>query len=196
MLGNAFDHAVNTCGIPGDRFVKLFISSTVSRQIENGEPKYLTGKSGAEVVQDILAETAGMQSFAEPLEYYARSPEYWVGWAAAYYQWYSGRRFGEIFRAVSFDEMREIYYPLHEADISKFTEIMDARFGEAFPETGLKRIRTLYGCSQAQLARLSGVSLRSIQMYEQRNKDINRASAETVRALARTLGCTMEDLME
>ncbi len=52
------------------------------------------------------------------------------------------------------------------------------------------------GCSQSQLAKMSGVSLRSIQMYEQRNKDINKAQAETLLRLARTLGCRMEDLLE
>ena len=62
--------------------------------------------------------------------------------------------------------------------------------------TNLKRIRTVYGCSQAELSRRSGVSLRSIQMYEQRNKDINKASAETVHSLAKILGCTVEDLLE
>ena len=49
---------------------------------------------------------------------------------------------------------------------------------------------------QAELAKRSQVSLRSIQMYEQRNKDINKASAETVLRLSRVLGCTMEDLLE
>ena len=53
-----------------------------------------------------------------------------------------------------------------------------------------------YGCTQAELAKRSNVSLRSIQMYEQRNKDINKASAETVLSLAKVLGCTMEDLLE
>ena len=60
----------------------------------------------------------------------------------------------------------------------------------------MKRIRTTYGCTQAELAQRSGVGLRSIQMYEQRNKDINQASAETMYRLSKTLGCTMEDLIE
>lgn len=67
---------------------------------------------------------------------------------------------------------------------------------ECFPETNLKRIRTVYRCSQAELASLSGVSLRSVQMYEQRHKDINKAGAETVFRLAKALGCTVEDLIE
>lgn len=75
-------------------------------------------------------------------------------------------------------------------------DIVDAKVREYFADTNLKRIRTLYGCTQAELAKRSNVSLRSIQMYEQRNKDINKASAETVLSLAKVLGCTMEDLLE
>ena len=86
--------------------------------------------------------------------------------------------------------------PLHEADVTKFADIVDAKVREYFADTKLKRIRTLYGCTQAELAKRSNVSLRSIQMYEQRNKDINKASAETVLSLAKVLGCTMEDLLE
>ncbi|MDE7438967.1 MAG: helix-turn-helix domain-containing protein [Clostridia bacterium] len=63
-------------------------------------------------------------------------------------------------------------------------------------ETKLKRIRTTKGYSQKQLAELSGVSLRSIQMYEQRNKDINKAQSDSLFRLAKALGCTMEDLLE
>lgn len=63
-------------------------------------------------------------------------------------------------------------------------------------ETNLKRIRTDRGYSQKQLSGLSGVSLRSIQMYEQRNKDINKAQSDSLYRLAKALGCTMEDLLE
>ena len=65
-----------------------------------------------------------------------------------------------------------------------------------FQDTNLKRIRTSYGCTQAELAKRSGVSLRSIQMYEQRNKDINKASAETLYRISKVLGCAIEDLLE
>ena len=53
-----------------------------------------------------------------------------------------------------------------------------------------------YGFTQKELADNSGVSLRSIQMYEQRHKNINKASAETLYRLSKILGCTIEDLME
>ena len=196
MLGDAFDYAINVCHIPGSSFVKLFIASTISKRLENGEPSYLSGKSGIEVAMEILAETTGKVPDAAPQEHFGRSREYWIGWAVAYYQWFSGRSYSEIFKVVTFEELQKLYDPLHEADITKFADILDARMREFFADTSLKRIRTAYGCTQAELAKRSGVSLRSIQMYEQRNKDINKASAETLLRLSRVLGCTMEDLME
>lgn len=196
MLGDAFDYAVNTCHIPGDCFAKLLSASTISKRLENGEPGYLAGKSGIEVALDIFAETTGKVLDAEPREQFGRSKEYWVGWAVAYYQWFSGRRYSDIFKVIPFDDLQNLYDTLHEADITKFAEIVDARMREVFSETNLKRIRTAYGCTQKELSRRSGVSFRSIQMYEQRNKDINKASVETVYQLAKALGCATEDLIE
>ena len=196
VIGDAFDYAVNTCNILGTDFVKLFIASSVSKRMENGEPAYLAGKSGIEIVREIVAETKGQELQIEPQEHFGRSKEYWIGWAVAYYQWYSGRKYSDIFKVLSFEDLQKMYYTLHEADITKFVDIVDSKIKEYFPEANLKRIRTAYGFTQAELAERSGVSLRSIQMYEQRNKNINKASADTMYSLAKALGCTMEDLIE
>lgn len=196
VIGDAFDYAVNTCEIPGTDFVKLFIASSVSKRMENGEPAYLAGKSGIEIVREIVAETKGQELQIEPQEHFGRSKEYWIGWAIAYYQWYSGRKYSDIFKVLSFEDLQKMYYTLHEADITKFVDIVDSKIKEYFSETNLKRIRTAYGFTQAELAERSGVSLRSIQMYEQRNKNINKASADSMYSLAKALGCTMEDLIE
>lgn len=195
-LGDAFDYAVNACEISGEDFIKLFIVSTVSHRMENGEPSVLAGKSGIEITTDVVLETTGKNLDAEPTETIGRSREYWIGWTVAYYQWYSARSYAEIFKAISFKELQNMYYTLHEADISKFADIIDERIREYFKDTNLKRIRTVYGYTQAALAKESGVSLRSIQMYEQRRKDINKASAETLYRIAKALGCTIEELIE
>lgn len=196
VLGDAFHYAVNTCGISGSDFIKLFVASSVSKRMENGEPAYLAGKSGIEIVVEVITETMGKEIDEEPQVQMGRSREYWIGWAVAYYQWCSSRKYGDIFKVVTFEDLQNMYYTLHEADISKFVDVMDMRMREFFPETNLKRIRMEYGCTQATLAKLAGVSLRSIQMYEQRNKDINKASVETVHRIAKVLGCTIEDLIE
>lgn len=195
-LGDTFDYAINTCGISGSDFVKLFLASTISKRMENGEPACLAGKSGIEIAREIIFETMGKEIIDEPREHFGRSKEYWIGWAVAYYQWYSARKYSEIFKVLSFDDLQQMYYTLHEADISKFVDIANARIKESFPDTNLKRLRVAYDCTQSELAQKSGVSLRSIQMYEQRNKDINKASVDTVYRLSKTLGCTMEDLVE
>ena len=196
VLGDAFDYALNICNLSGSDFVKLFVASSVSKRMENGEPAYLAGKSGIEIVVEIIAETMRKELPIEPHEHFGRSREYWIGWAVAYYQWYSSRKYSDIFKVISFENLQKMYYTLHEADVSKFVDIVDARMKDYFPETNLKRIRTTYGCTQAEMAQRSNVSLRSIQMYEQRNKDINKASVDTVYRLAKVLGCTMEDLIE
>lgn len=195
-LGSAFDYAINTCKIPGNDFIKLFVASSVSKRMERGEPACLAGKSGIELAIDIVIEAKGQELRIEQQTNFNRSVEYWIGWAVAYYQWHSGRTYSDIFKVLSYDDLYQMYHPLHEADISKFTDIVEAKMKEHFPETNLKRIRTTYGCTQAELSERSGVSLRSIQMYEQRNKNINKASADTVYSLAKVLGCTIEDLME
>lgn len=196
VLGDAIDYAVNTCGISGSDFIKLFLASTICRRMENGEPTYLAGKSGIEIVREVSFETTGKEITNEPQEHFGRSKEYWIGWVVAYYQWYSSRKYSEIFKVLSFEELQQMYYTLHEADISKFVDIADARIKEYFKDTNLKRLRVVYGCTQAELAQKSDVSLRSIQMYEQRNKDINKASVETIYRIAKALGCALEDLIE
>ena len=195
-LGDAFDYAVNTCGIPGSDFVKMYVASSISKRMENGEPACLAGKSGIEIAREVILETTGKEIQIAQQDTFGRSKEYWSGWAVAYYQWYSGRKFSDIFKVITFEDLQKMYYTLHEADISKFVDIVDVRMKEFFPDTNLKRIRISYGCTQAELAERSGVSLRSIQMYEQRNKDINKASTETVYRLAKVLGCSIEDLIE
>ena len=196
VLGDVFDYAVNVCEIPGADFMKMFAASSISKRMENGEPVYVSGKSGIEIVLEVVYETMGKEIEILPQEHFGRTKEYWIGWAVAYYQWYSGRKYSDIFKVITYEDLQKMYYTLHEADVSKFAEIVDNLIKEYFTETNLKRIRSAYGCSQSELAEKSGVSLRSIQMYEQRNKDINKASVDTVFRLAKALGCTMEDLIE
>ena len=196
VLGEALDYAVNACGMPGEDFINMFTVTSVSKRMAVGEPALVAGKSGIEIVLDTVFEATGKILDIPPGESFFRSAEYWIGWAVAWYQWYSARSYGEIFQAISFMDLESMYGTLHEADVSKFAEIADDLVRKCFPDTNLRRFRLLYGCTQEKLSRLSGVSLRSIQMYEQRQKNINRASAESLYRLSKVLGCAMEDLIE
>lgn len=194
-LGVAFDYAINICHFTKEEFVDMLVVSPITKRLENGELPLILGKSGIEILIEILY-SVGKERDIEVIPRYSRSVEYWIGWAVAYYQWYSSRSYREIFEAISFEEFQILYKTLHEADITKFVEIVDTRLKDYYKETNLKRNRTLYGYTQEELSKKSGVSLRSIQMYEQRNKNINKASAESLYRISKALYCTIEDLLE
>ena len=102
----------------------------------------------------------------------------------------------EILAALPGSVVEKMYKVFHEAPDERFASVADEIVNKKNAETRLKRIRSAYGCSQSRLAKMSGVGLRSIQMYEQRKKNINRAEAESVLRLSRALGCEMEDILE
>lgn len=62
--------------------------------------------------------------------------------------------------------------------------------------TRLHEWREKRGMTQAELAAKSGVSLRSLQNYEQGKNPLNKAAAEQVYRIARALRCAVEDLLE
>lgn len=59
----------------------------------------------------------------------------------------------------------------------------------------LKFYREEKGLSQSQLAKLSGVSLRNIQAYEQGTRDINEAQCIKVVQLAEALECDIYNIL-
>lgn len=125
-----------------------------------------------------------------------RSEVYWAGWALAEYQWDTCRRFKDIFSRIPLSEIVTMYSVYHEMDIGHFIEDMNKRYMSITQEIHLKTIRENRGISQVELAALSGVKLRSIQMYEQKVNDIDKAQARTLYKLSRVLGCNIEDLLE
>ena len=63
-------------------------------------------------------------------------------------------------------------------------------------ENKLKKIRTNRGITQCGLATITSVNVRMIQKYEQGERDINKASGETLYKLAKALSCNIEDLLD
>ena len=195
-LANAFDYAINTCKQEPDWFAKLFVQSKIASQFETGNPAIVSGKSGIELVRDILSKVYPKREFPEQTFYEGRSPEFWAGWALAQYQWRTAKRFKDIFLRVPLSEIISMYPTFHEMDITQFIESMNRRYNEVVLDTKLKKIRESRQISQTELSKLSGVSLRSIQLYEQKVNDIDKAQAQTLYKLSRVLGCAIEDLLE
>jgi len=195
-FGAMMDYAVNDCYLDGDLYLHMFISSGLARQFERGSPRVIAGMSGVEIAIDTILGVTGQTPNARPAYTDYRTEEYWGGWALAHYQWYSSRSFSAILRFMPFTDLLDMYITLHEADITKLYSVADEISTRALPQTSLRRYRETAGLSQSELADEADVSLRSIQMYEQRNKDINKAHAITVLKIARALGCEAEDLIE
>ena len=152
--------------------------------------------SGVELAFCVLEESGAIIKRFKPQYSIDRSEEYWTGWALAYYQWYTSIPFAQIVQCIPIKTIQSLYSPYHEMDIRQFVDRMNELYKEAAPETNLQRIRKQANLTQAQLSEISGVSLRSLQDYEQRKKNINKAQAETILILANSLCCNMADLME
>lgn len=160
ILGDMLDYAVNTYDFEIDKFYEMFLVSAVSRQFERGNPTYVAGKTGCELVKEVIRDS-GITRKEYPDEMYLdKSPEYWAGWILAYYQWYSGRSFYKIYKAVSMKEILRMYDAYHEMDTEQFIKRMNEIWDKYYPETNLKRLRSLAGLSQRELSELSGVSIR------------------------------------
>ena len=194
VLGHAFDFAVVTLGIDIDRFGRLFAVSDVSKQFASGNPAYVAGRNGCEIARLVLDETGYEYEDVEDAMYLDKSPEYWTGWATAFYQWHSGCSFYDIIAFKPFGEIVMMYHPYHEMDIRQFVDCMDELRKNSL--TRLRLYRDRLSESQSDLARDSGVAVRQIQLFEQKQRDINKTSVETLYKLSKSLNCRMEDLME
>ncbi len=130
-LGDMFDFAVNTCKIPIGTAASYFVDSGVAEQFGLGNPRYVAGRTGCELLRDCIWALGLDPLPQKDALYMDGAPEYWAGWALAYYQWLKNIPFEEILDAVPMEKIVRSYYPLHEADIRKFVEIMDEWIEEA-----------------------------------------------------------------
>ena len=148
--------------------------------------------SGGELAARVFFACKRTGIFKEP-EYDDLPPEYWLGWALAYYQWYSNRAFREIFEAAPASTILNFYHPYHEMDITKFCDRMDQYFSR--PGENLKKARIGAKLSQNDLSLLSEVPVRTLQQYEQGTKSLLKASYETIFRLSRALGRKPEEFV-
>ena len=192
LMGVMFHVAVYDLGNSLERFYDRFLFSRISSYFEAGDSSILGGMSGVELALEILDD----DTRDDYLPVFDKSSEYWCGWALAYFQWYSDIRFTQINKYIPIKEIHEMYNPYHEMDISQFCDHMIALYNSRKQYSNLKMKRLESRLSQSELSRLSEVPVRTIQQYEQRQKKINNAGAETIMKLAKVLDCSASDLLE
>ncbi len=189
-MGTMLDYAVNTKKLDIDYFFNLFIGRGISREFENGNPMFITGKSGIELYQ---AVTFDYYNQAQAQYHMGRSCEYWIGRTVCYYQWHSGRSFGEIASTYPLSKMRQLYPTLHEADIMRSVEYLDIQF--ITKVSRLRNIRMQRRITQQQLSTLSGVPVSTIRKYESEPETINYSQINILMALAHVLNCNPTDFL-
>ncbi len=196
VMAHMLDYAVNGLGYELETFFEQFLVSEICPKFERGQASVIAGKSGTELVLEIVEYEPTEDDLRTEIVLMHRSPEYWLGWSLAYYQWYSNMHFSEIVDSVSINDIRNMYDKYHEMDIRHFAERMDQLCYEIRRESRLKAYRMLIGLSQKKLANKTDIPVRTIQQYEQRQKNINKAQAEYLVRLSKALYCEPEDLLE
>ena len=222
-LGRMLDFSVHSLRQDPAAMMELFTSCGLAALFEQGDVGVIAGMSGIELAYEILDRSGLAYERSVPRHTASLSPEYWCGYALARAQWESGLTFSSImqsFSAAGFisDYSRKRFGYLDKLPLDISTEERNVKireFGRNYAleaasdilsasgsisdgsaDTALKTMRMRNGLSQSQLAKASGVPLRTIQQYEQRQKDINRARAEYLVSLSSALGCSPSTLLE
>lgn len=195
-MGAMLDYAVNTCREDIELFWARFLASGISRSMYNANPKYVAGMSGAELARLIAKQTGKELPELEALIDMG-SPEYWTGWSMAYISWYLDMDHVALnVNGLSIMALYRRYSTLHEADLSKTVQFaLNCIHAGQQRHNPLKRARLNAGLTQRQLAELSGSTLRSIRGYEQNQRSLRSATADSIQNLSKVLGCNAQLLL-
>ncbi len=194
-MGDMLHFAVHDLKWDIEKFYAAFIFTGLAESVKNGNPKYVVGMSGYELAYEVYFRLTGAECKIKPNYVYGKSPEYFAGWAVAYYSWYRNISFSAVERVVPIKDIVTLYVPYHEMDIMQFVDHIDERMSQERKETTLKRLRLYAELTQKELAEKTGVSQRMIEQYEQNRKDLSHASVITVIKLANALSCDVNDLI-
>ena len=194
-LGEAFCYARDFLFFDLDEFMTYFISSGVAKEFERGNPAYVFGRSGFELVLIILDKMNVKVEIVKDVNNIEHFPSYWCGYVLAYFQYMTGLSFQYIHSHISMKKIMRMYYPLHEASEDKFVDVL-LNMLKKNNVTNIQQRRHSASLSQSQLAEKADINLRTLQQYETGAKDINKASAITLYKIAKVLDCQIEDLLE
>ena len=190
-----FDYAVNGCRIEIEDYYRMFLMSSYARRFETGNCSVVAGLSGVELAQRVILEHDEQANLPDPVYSLDRSPEYWLGFYLSYYQWYNNLKFEQITSKVTIRDILLMYRKYHEMDVMHFVVALDEMRQER-QIARLQEYRRRICLSQRELAEKADVPLRTIQQYEQKQKNINHARVDYVIRLAQALYCRPDDLME
>ena len=223
-LGRMLDYSAYSLHYDIAAMIDLFIASGTASLFEHGDIRTIAGMSGIELSYEVLEKSGIVFERTQPRYTKGLSPEYWCGFVLANIQWKTCRSFDQIMKDFSpsafisgYGKNRLCFLDSLPLDISNEERLERLKaFGRQFAsdsvshflssasggsrsesagETPLKKMRIKNGLSQSGLAKASGVPVRTIQQYEQRQKDLSKARAEYLMSLSRALGCDPASLI-
>lgn len=197
-LGKAFEFAEKCLPEGAAGFYRRFANSSVAATCTGPDAHPEIGGSAIELVLDVN-EDASIDTLLMNEKRLSKQETGRLRWEAELlcrYQWETGLPFPAVLRTLTEERLRELHADYAELQPEEVVQKISVPETQEDSATNLARIRREHGLSQAGLAEASGVSLRSIQQYEQKKKDISHAQARSVYALAQALDCTMEELLE
>lgn len=195
-LGEAFDYVEYAYNLSMDSFLDMFIISGYAKRFEHDDDSVLYGMSGCELALNVFNKIGYKAEIVKPANNYYYSKEYWCGYILAYYQHKTNLSFKYIHSKITMEEILSLYPALHEAIEDKFIDVVNSIIKGRIETSRLREERKKTNLTQKELADKSGVNLRTLQQYELKTKDINKASVSSVCALAKVLCCNVEDLLE
>lgn len=201
LLSEILDAAVYELHLDATEFYDTFAVSDLAHRIEKGDLRLLdelkTIHGGSyKALAGTIMPGRDRQVGQVPIRYSGGSPEHWAGSMLAYFQWQSCITFAEINKYLSIEYVKGMYDEYKARTPQDFAATISYLFKGAKRDTNLASIRRGAGMSQKQLAEAADIPVRTIQQYEQRQKNINKAQAEYIFRMARVLGCKMDDLLE
>ncbi|MDD6192815.1 MAG: helix-turn-helix transcriptional regulator [Lachnospiraceae bacterium] len=192
-FGTMLDVAVNLCKQDLRAFYDSFLASDYSLRFAKGDLSVIAGCSGIDLTYGVLGIVDKRKEIEQPVNH---SPEYWTGWVLAHYQWYSGLYFQVLDKEVPVETIMDMYSTYCGQDISRVVQKMNELRQANRCMTYLKMFRQNMHMTQKELADKTEIPLKTIQQYEQGQKNINKAQSEYVIRLAKVLCCAPEQLLE
>ena len=197
-LGKAFEFAEKCLPEGAAGFCRRFANSSVAATCTGPDAHPEIGGSAIELVLDVN-EDASIDTLLMNEKRLSKQETGRLRWEAELlcrYQWETRLPFPAVLRTLTEERLHALHADHAELPPAEVVQKISVPETHESTATNLARIRRERGLSQAGLAKASGVTLRSIQQYEQRKKDISHAQARSVLALAQALSCTMEELLE
>ena len=196
-LGEMTEYAHHACGTDIDRAFRLFVISGFAGRFQVGDPHVISGMSGTELYWAVM-DKCGVPDAPRPeaLIRYDTDVYYWIGYIVAYYQWWCSLSIKAITDVIREADFMRMYPALHTVSEETAAEKIHELYLKRTQFSRLQEYRKRLGYTQAKLAEKSGVNLRTLQQYEVGDKDINKAAAGSVIALAKVLHCEPGELLE